>query len=175
MNNSWKKEIRFFQSLNHVNFYLKLPFLIKSGYYIVPSPSTALEWVLVAVDSYTESSSYKISAKTSKLKENIIGSKNFFISRSLQNPTMASITTTTASQFYKQVTITPPNVQKPISQGVTGGTTTMRIGGTLPGMYPTFPNKHTGTVAPSKLSSRDRPRFFDQVGHQTTNASIGNK
>ena len=22
---------------------------------------------------------------------------------------------------------------------------------------------------------RDRPRFFDQVGHQTTNASIGNK
>jgi hypothetical protein len=21
----------------------------------------------------------------------------------------------------------------------------------------------------------DRPRFFDQVGHQTTNASIGNK
>ena len=25
------------------------------------------------------------------------------------------------------------------------------------------------------LTSRDRPRFFDQVGHQTTNASIGNK
>ena len=22
---------------------------------------------------------------------------------------------------------------------------------------------------------RDRPRFFDQIGHQTTNASIGNK
>ena len=22
---------------------------------------------------------------------------------------------------------------------------------------------------------RDRPRFFDQVGHQTTNASIGNE
>ena len=22
---------------------------------------------------------------------------------------------------------------------------------------------------------RDRPRFFDQVGHQTTNSSIGNK
>ena len=22
---------------------------------------------------------------------------------------------------------------------------------------------------------RDRPRFFDQVGHQTTNVSIGNK
>ena len=25
------------------------------------------------------------------------------------------------------------------------------------------------------LPHRDRPRFFDQVGHQTTNASIGNK
>ena len=25
------------------------------------------------------------------------------------------------------------------------------------------------------VSVRDRPRFFDQVGHQTTNASIGNK
>ena len=25
------------------------------------------------------------------------------------------------------------------------------------------------------LSNRDRPRFFDQVGHETTNASIGNK
>ena len=25
------------------------------------------------------------------------------------------------------------------------------------------------------LHSRDRPRFFDQVGHQTINASIGNK
>jgi hypothetical protein len=25
------------------------------------------------------------------------------------------------------------------------------------------------------LVTRDRPRFFDQVGHQTTNASIGNK
>ena len=24
------------------------------------------------------------------------------------------------------------------------------------------------------ICSRDRPRFFDQVGHQTTNASIGN-
>ena len=23
--------------------------------------------------------------------------------------------------------------------------------------------------------NRDRPRFFDQVGHQTTNASIGNR
>ena len=26
-----------------------------------------------------------------------------------------------------------------------------------------------------RLLSRDRPRFFDQVGHQTTTASIGNK
>ena len=25
------------------------------------------------------------------------------------------------------------------------------------------------------VSNRDRPRFFDQVGHQTTNASVGNK
>ena len=25
------------------------------------------------------------------------------------------------------------------------------------------------------LLVRDRPRFFDQLGHQTTNASIGNK
>ena len=26
-----------------------------------------------------------------------------------------------------------------------------------------------------ELFTRDRPRFFDQVGHQTTNESIGNK
>ena len=26
-----------------------------------------------------------------------------------------------------------------------------------------------------EILSRDRPRFFDQVGHQTTNASIENK
>ena len=32
-----------FQSLNHVDINLKPRFLIKSGYYIVPSPSTALE------------------------------------------------------------------------------------------------------------------------------------
>ena len=25
------------------------------------------------------------------------------------------------------------------------------------------------------IFTRDRPRFFDQVGHQNTNASIGNK
>jgi hypothetical protein len=35
-------EMIFFQSLNHVDFYLKLRFLIKSSFYIVPSPSTAL-------------------------------------------------------------------------------------------------------------------------------------
>ena len=34
--------IIFFQSLKHVDFYLKLRFLIRSDYYIVPSPSTAL-------------------------------------------------------------------------------------------------------------------------------------
>ena len=34
---------------------------------------------------------------------------------------------------------------------------------------PYFPN-YLG-----KLYIRDRPRFFDQVGHQTTNASFGNK
>ena len=28
---------------------------------------------------------------------------------------------------------------------------------------------------PLRLSLRVRPRFFDQVGHQTTSASIGNK
>ena len=27
----------------------------------------------------------------------------------------------------------------------------------------------------TSLCTRDRPKFFDQVGHQTTNASIGNK
>ena len=25
------------------------------------------------------------------------------------------------------------------------------------------------------INTRDRPRFFDQVGHQRTNASVGNK
>ena len=45
IHNSWKTEIIFFfQSLNHVDFYLKPWFLIKSSYYIVPSPSTALLW-----------------------------------------------------------------------------------------------------------------------------------
>ena len=42
IHNSWKTDIIFFQSLNHVDFYLKPWFLIKSGYYIVPSPSIAL-------------------------------------------------------------------------------------------------------------------------------------
>ena len=32
----------FFQSLHNVDIDLKPPFLIKSGYYIVPSPSTVL-------------------------------------------------------------------------------------------------------------------------------------
>ena len=36
------QEIIFFQSLNHVDMNLKPRYLIKSGYYIVPSPSTAL-------------------------------------------------------------------------------------------------------------------------------------
>ena len=40
MHNSWK--LNFFQSLNHV----KPRFLIKSGYYIVPNPSTTLVWML---------------------------------------------------------------------------------------------------------------------------------
>ena len=31
-----------------------------------------------------------------------------------------------------------------------------------------------GTTQENNMCSRDRPRFFDQVGHQTTNASIGN-
>ena len=30
-------------------------------------------------------------------------------------------------------------------------------------------------MLPNNKYSRDRPRFFDQVGHQTTKASIGNK
>ena len=38
--NSWKRF--FFHSLNYVDFYLKPRVLIKSGYYIVPSSSTAL-------------------------------------------------------------------------------------------------------------------------------------
>ena len=37
-----KRKFDFFQSLNHVDVNLKPHFLIKSGYYIVPSPSTAL-------------------------------------------------------------------------------------------------------------------------------------
>ena len=28
---------------------------------------------------------------------------------------------------------------------------------------------------PERIYNRVRPRFFDQVGHETTNASIGNK
>jgi hypothetical protein len=37
-----KQKLDFFQSLNHVDVDLKPRFLIKSGYYIVPSPSTTL-------------------------------------------------------------------------------------------------------------------------------------
>ena len=37
-----KRKFYFFQSLNHVDFYFKPQFLVKSGYYIVPSPSTTL-------------------------------------------------------------------------------------------------------------------------------------
>ena len=48
---SWKMEIRFFQSLNHVYFYLKAQFLITSGYYIVPCPSIAL-WFLSRRDFF---------------------------------------------------------------------------------------------------------------------------
>ena len=55
------------------------------------------------------------------------------VPKTLQNPTMASITTTSASQLYKQVTITPPNAPKPLGSQVTGGTTTMRIGSAMPG------------------------------------------
>ena len=39
----------FFQSLNHVDINLKLRFLIKSGYYIVPSSSTALAYMVQLV------------------------------------------------------------------------------------------------------------------------------
>ena len=36
--------------------------------------------------------------------------------------------------------------------------------------YPWYPR---GKVV--KVGVRDRPRFFDQAGHQTTSANIGNK
>ena len=39
---SLKNGNQIFQSLSHVNVNLKPQFLIKSGYYIAPSPSTAL-------------------------------------------------------------------------------------------------------------------------------------
>ena len=45
IHNSWKTEIWFFFSIiEHSRDNLKPPFLIKSGYYIVPSPSTALHY-----------------------------------------------------------------------------------------------------------------------------------
>ena len=40
--NSAKTKITVFQSINHVYINLKLRFLMKRGYYIVPSLSTAL-------------------------------------------------------------------------------------------------------------------------------------
>ena len=45
--------------------------------------------------------------------------------------------------------------------------------------FPFWKKWQTETVPPksvcSKVTTRDSPRFFDQVGHQTTNACIGNK
>ena len=51
------------------------------------------------------------------------------------------------------------------------------------GCPPTLPTSLVGTRVseytdygrPNGLAVRDRPKFIDQVGHQTTNASIGNK
>ena len=41
---------------------------------------------------------------------------------------------------------------------------------------PDQPAKESDTLTKAKeWLSRDRPRFFDQVGHQTTNLSIENK
>ena len=45
INGSSKNENIIFQSLNHVENNLKPWFLVKSGYYIVLSPSTALEHI----------------------------------------------------------------------------------------------------------------------------------
>ena len=42
-----------FQSLNHADINLKSGFLIKSGYYIVPSPSTALVNVQIGLNMST--------------------------------------------------------------------------------------------------------------------------
>ena len=44
-------EIRFFNHLNYVEVNLKLQFLIKSGYHIVPNPSIAL--IMNMKDNYT--------------------------------------------------------------------------------------------------------------------------
>ena len=53
---SWlsKTEIRFFLSLNHVEIHLNPQFLIKSGYYVVPSPSTDLRVTKVVADHGSE-------------------------------------------------------------------------------------------------------------------------
>ena len=46
----------------------------------------------------------------------------------------------------------------------------------LKNMLTTFlPRKRETQVFKHDQHTRDRPRFFDQVGHQTTNAYIGNK
>ena len=48
-------------------------------------------------------------------------------------------------------------------------------------MMPLFPERKKGKyvvelgLKAQYMYIRVRPRFFDQVGHQTTNASIGNK
>ena len=36
-------------------------------------------------------------------------------------------------------------------------------------------SKRKQNIGQDKMPSRDRPRFLNQVGHQTTNASMGNK
>ena len=42
-------------------------------------------------------------------------------------------------------------------------------------MYLVGSNSNVIPIYKKYIGTRDRPRFFDQVGHQTTNASIGNK
>ena len=72
------------------------------------------------------------------------------VPKTLHNPTMASITTTSASPFYKQVTITPPNAQKPLTQGVTGGP--VRIGGSMAGKQ----NGSGKSSTPRKVLPREK-------------------
>ena len=42
-------------------------------------------------------------------------------------------------------------------------------------MYLPHPSILIGEGDTKHIGNRDLPRFFDQVGHQTTDASIGNK